>query len=273
MNAYSFLLCYFEFGFTNPMFAKEQDTSIVFTVFLCYNSLINCRFISLTHMSTAGKRLFLTLCRVQNLRSEILFVSRKENNRMDQKKIGSFLRKLRTAKGLTQEQLAEKLNVSGRTVSRWENGNNMPDLSIIVELADFYDVDIRELLNGERKSEKMNEDLKETSLKMADYAEAEKQLLTKRLRIFSLIGLLSLLTALVFVGLKFEQINPLLACIEYTCFGLAVGGLNAGVFISTGVPAKIRSNPRGRRIAKAIGIICLVIIIIGVILCAVLSIN
>ena len=98
---------------------------------------------------------------------------------MDQKRIGSFLRELRTEKGLTQEQLAEKLNVSGRTVSRWENGNNMPDLSIIVELADFYDIDIRELLNGERKSEKMNEDLKETSLKMADYAEAEKQLLTK----------------------------------------------------------------------------------------------
>ena len=106
---------------------------------------------------------------------------------MDQKRIGSFLRELRTEKGLTQEQLAEKLNVSGRTVSRWENGNNMPDLSIIVELADFYDIDIRELLNGERKSEKMNEDLKETSLKMADYAEAEKQLLTKRLCIFSLI--------------------------------------------------------------------------------------
>ena len=100
---------------------------------------------------------------------------------MDQKRIGSFLRELRTEKGLTQEQLAEKLNVSGRTVSRWENGNNMPDLSIIVELADFYDIDIRELLNGERKSEEMNEELKETTLKMADYAEAEKQLLTKRL--------------------------------------------------------------------------------------------
>ena len=185
---------------------------------------------------------------------------------MDQKRIGSFLRELRTEKGLTQEQLAEKLNVSGRTVSRWENGNNMPDLSIIVELADFYDIDIRELLNGERKSEKMNEDLKETSLKMADYAEAEKQLLTKRLCIFSLIGLLSLLTALVFVGLKFEQINALLECIEYTCFGLAVGALISGIFFSTGVLAKIR-------IAKSIGIIAAIITIICVVICAVLSIK
>lgn len=192
---------------------------------------------------------------------------------MDQKRIGSFLRELRTEKGLTQEQLAEKLNVSGRTVSRWENGNNMPDLSIIVELADFYDIDIRELLNGERKSEKMNEDLKETSLKMADYAEAEKQLLTKRLCIFSLIGLLSLLTALVFVGLKFEQINVLLECIEYTCFGLAVGALITGIFFSTGVLAKIRNNPKGRRFAKSISIIAAIITIICVVISAVLSIK
>ena len=62
---------------------------------------------------------------------------------MDQQKIGSFLKELRKEKNLTQEQLAEALNVSGRTVSRWETGSNMPDLSILVELADFYDVDIR----------------------------------------------------------------------------------------------------------------------------------
>lgn len=192
---------------------------------------------------------------------------------MDQKRIGSFLRELRTEKSLTQEQLAEKLNVSGRTVSRWENGNNMPDLSIIVELADFYDIDIRELLNGERKSEEMNEDLKETTLKMADYAEAEKQLLTKRLCIISFIGLLSLLTALMFVELKLEQINPLLECIESICFGLAVGALITGIFFSTGVLAKIRNNPRGRKFAKSIGIIVAVTAIIFVVICAVLSIK
>ena len=72
---------------------------------------------------------------------------------MDQMKIGELLRKLRNEKHLSQEQLAEKLNVSSRSVSRWENGNTMPDISLIIELADFYDIDIRELLNGERKSE------------------------------------------------------------------------------------------------------------------------
>lgn len=59
---------------------------------------------------------------------------------MDQVKIGRFMRELRKEKALTQEQLAEKFGVSNRTVSRWENGNNMPDISILIELADFYGV-------------------------------------------------------------------------------------------------------------------------------------
>lgn len=105
---------------------------------------------------------------------------------MDQKKIGLFLKKLRTEKGLTQQQLAEKLNVSARSVSRWENGNNMPDLSIIVELSDFYEIDIRELLNGERKSELLNEDIKETLEIVAEYTTAEKKKLTKELYSYSI---------------------------------------------------------------------------------------
>ena len=59
---------------------------------------------------------------------------------MDQKKIGVFLKELRKEKELTQEQLAEIVQVSNRTVSRWENGNNMPDLDILIELSDFYEV-------------------------------------------------------------------------------------------------------------------------------------
>ena len=49
---------------------------------------------------------------------------------MDQKKIGSFLKELRKEKGLTQEQLAELMYVSDRTVSRWETGSNLPSLDI-----------------------------------------------------------------------------------------------------------------------------------------------
>jgi transcriptional regulator with XRE-family HTH domain len=50
---------------------------------------------------------------------------------VDQKKIGWFLKELRKEKEMTQEQIAEQFNVSSRTVSRWENGYNMPDLDIL----------------------------------------------------------------------------------------------------------------------------------------------
>ncbi len=92
---------------------------------------------------------------------------------MDQIKIGSFLKELRKEKNLTQEILAEKLNVSNRTVSRWETGSNMPDISMLVEIADFYDVSIPEIINGERKSEKMNKETRETAAAMAEYSRNE----------------------------------------------------------------------------------------------------
>ena len=100
---------------------------------------------------------------------------------MDQIKIGALLRELRREKNLSQEQLAEQFGVSSRSVSRWENGNTMPDISLLIELADFYDIEIRELLSGERKRETMNKDMKETLVMVADYTNAEKENLIKSL--------------------------------------------------------------------------------------------
>ena len=94
---------------------------------------------------------------------------------MDLKKIGLFLKELRREKGITQEQVAEVFGVSGRTVSRWETGTNMPDLSILIQIADYYDVDLKEILNGERKRKDMDKEEKETLLKVADYSEMEKE--------------------------------------------------------------------------------------------------
>lgn len=107
---------------------------------------------------------------------------------MDQKKIGRFLKELRKEKELTQEQLAEQFHVSDRTVSRWETGSNMPDLSVLVELADFYQVDMKEIIDGERKSENMNKEVKEVAVKMADYAEEQKSKLLIWIRLISLVG-------------------------------------------------------------------------------------
>ncbi len=99
---------------------------------------------------------------------------------MDQIKIGAFLKELRKEHELSQEQLAERFNVSSRSISRWENGNTMPDISVMIELADFYDIDIRDLLRGERKSEKMEENLKETLVMVAEYTEADKEKILKK---------------------------------------------------------------------------------------------
>ena len=111
---------------------------------------------------------------------------------MDQRKIGFFLKELRKEKNLTQEQLAEKMNVSGRTVSRWETGHNMPDISLLVELAEFYDVSIPEIIDGERKSEHMEKEVKEVAEKMSDYAGAEKESLLKQIRLLSIGGVCAL---------------------------------------------------------------------------------
>ena len=110
---------------------------------------------------------------------------------IDQIKIGSFLRELRKEKELTQEQLAEKFGVSSRSVSRWENGNTMPELGILVELADYYEVDIKEIIDGERKSEIMKKEEKETLRKVADYAEVEKKLVVRRRCIVTFVATVS----------------------------------------------------------------------------------
>ena len=116
---------------------------------------------------------------------------------MNQQKTGGFLKELRKEKGITQEQLAEVFGVSSRTVSRWENGVNMPDLSLLAEIADYYNVDIREIIDGERKSENMDKEIKETVLKAAEYTDNEKMVLLKRIRKESISGTIALAVYLI----------------------------------------------------------------------------
>ena len=72
---------------------------------------------------------------------------------MDQKKIGRFLAEARRAAALTQAQLAEKLGVSDRSISRWENGVTMPDVSLFVPLCDTLGITLDEFFSGERQSQ------------------------------------------------------------------------------------------------------------------------
>ena len=124
---------------------------------------------------------------------------------MDQKKTGAFLQSLRKERELTQEELAEKFSVTSRTVSRWETGKNMPDISLLTDIADFYEVDVREIIEGERKSEMMDEELKDVADKMADYADMEKSRLCKWVQIIGFIGVVLAALSIILQGIRYES--------------------------------------------------------------------
>ncbi len=112
---------------------------------------------------------------------------------MNQIKIGKFLKGLRKEKGITQEQLAEILGISNRTISRWETGNNMPDISLLVEIAEYFDVSILEIINGERNKEKMNEEIKEVAESLSDYANTEKEKIMREIRNYNIMGTVAII--------------------------------------------------------------------------------
>lgn len=90
---------------------------------------------------------------------------------MDSKKIGAFIALNRKAKGLTQEQLGEKLGVSNKTISRWENGNYMPDLSLLGLLSKELNITLNELLAGEAiETEKTMEYSEKNIINTLDYS-------------------------------------------------------------------------------------------------------
>ena len=158
---------------------------------------------------------------------------------MDLVKVGAFLQTLRKEKGLTQEQLAEQAGVARRTVSRWETGSNMPDLDILLELADFYSVDLREILDGERKSEQMNEELKETVLQVADYSNEEKARLLKRMHWMFIAGLIGFIVFLVITLLGLDTVSPYEGIGSFG-LGIAFGMVVIGVIFTSRYASRIR---------------------------------
>lgn len=159
---------------------------------------------------------------------------------MDQKKIGSFLKELRKEKGLTQEQLAENLGVTNRSVSRWENGVNMPDFDLVIELANHFEVSIEEFLNGERRNDMIEKKEEDTLLKVADYTNEEKIRVTRRLNWIFIAGVISLLVYMVL------EINGLTETGVYEdiasfALGLVFGGLLVGVLYTSRYMVKIRA--------------------------------
>lgn len=165
---------------------------------------------------------------------------------MDQAKIGGFLKTLRKEKNLTQEQLAEELRVARRTVSRWETGSNLPDLDVLVELSDFYSVDLRELLDGERKEKKMDQELEETVRMAADYSNEGKRKLKGRLHLLFIAGLVASVVYLVLWMLECADNFAGGLCQGITAGMMVVGVLMTSRFAEDIQQAKLRLFRRNR---------------------------
>lgn len=151
---------------------------------------------------------------------------------MDQAKIGRFLKKLRMEKGLTQEQLAEQAGVSRRTVSRWETGSNLPDLALLVELADLYEVDIREIFEGERK-QNMNEEEKETLKQAAVYTDQLKAKIIRRLHILFLVGCIAFAFYLYALFFGPDASTPLYDFVKGMSLGISCGMVVVGAIMTS----------------------------------------
>lgn len=158
---------------------------------------------------------------------------------MDQKKIGKLLKELRNEKGLTQEQLAEIFNVSNRTVSRWENGNNMPDLDILIQISDYYEINLRELLDGERKSEEMNKELETTVLKAVDYANSETEKYTKRVFWILMTGAVLWICSQIISHTSLVENNVMSAVSDFA-MGFSCGMVICGIVVTSRFGKRIR---------------------------------
>ena len=119
---------------------------------------------------------------------------------MNQEKIGKFIAECRKNKKLTQQDLAEKLNVSDRTIGNWENGRNMPDLSLFKPLCDELDITINELLSGEKiKKEVYQEKFEENIINTIDYSS--KKIKEKSKIISIILIVLGILITIISIGI------------------------------------------------------------------------
>lgn len=121
---------------------------------------------------------------------------------MDQEKIGKFISKCRKNKKLTQSELAEQLGVTDRAVSNWENGKNMPDLSLFKPLCEKLNITINELLSGEEIKDNYQEKLEENIINTISYSSKK---LEQKNRI---IGLIILLFGMLISTLGLMAFNP-----------------------------------------------------------------
>ena len=127
---------------------------------------------------------------------------------MDQKRIGSFISKLRKEKNLTQQELADQLHVTDRAVSHWENGRRLPDISLLKDISNILGVSVNELLSAEKYTEKNSTKKTDENLINSLRVNKKNQNKSQRIIIILIIGIVILLIA-VLLGIinKYPKID------------------------------------------------------------------
>ena len=116
---------------------------------------------------------------------------------MDQIKIGKFIAECRRLQGLTQAQLAEKLNITDRAVSKWETGRSLPDAALMLALCEILGISVNELLNGERVTmENKQEKNEQILLEMAKEIERKNKTIWSAMWIIMIVSMLALFAGL-----------------------------------------------------------------------------
>lgn len=144
---------------------------------------------------------------------------------MDQIKIGKFIAKCRKENSLTQMQLAEKLGITDRAISKWETGKSLPDSSIMLELCEMLGITVNDLLSGEVVTmSNYNEKLEKNLISMVKEKEkADKRLLSMEIFIVVLVSaiLLSLVFTAAFVTMA-DWLRVCLIVIGFVVFTIGV---------------------------------------------------
>ena len=121
---------------------------------------------------------------------------------MDQIKIGRFISEKRKSRGLTQAQLAERLGITDRAVSKWETGRAMPDTAIMLELCEILKISVNSLLNGEEiKVENNNQKNEQLLLEMAKEIERKNKTIWTSMWAIMIVSITALLAGLVLTAL------------------------------------------------------------------------
>ena len=115
---------------------------------------------------------------------------------MDQRKIGKFIAECRKRKGLTQMQLAERLGITDKAISKWERGIAMPDTGLMLDLCDILGISVNELLYGEEISMENNEKNEQLLLDMAKELEKKNKTIWRSMWIIMIASMTALLAAL-----------------------------------------------------------------------------